>query len=52
MRMYAQPSVPIDILYLLDSATLGKIEAKNISAVSPIWIDGGHIGSSHSLINT
>jgi hypothetical protein len=28
-----------------------KIEAKNIPAVTPIWIDGGHVGSSHSLIN-
>jgi hypothetical protein len=28
-----------------------KIETKNIPAVTPIGIDGGHIGVSHSLIN-
>jgi hypothetical protein len=39
----------IDILYTLDSASL--IEAKNIPAVTPIWIDGGHVRVSHSLIN-
>jgi hypothetical protein len=42
----------IDILYTLDSASLfSKIEAKNILAVTPISIDGGHVEVSHSLIN-
>ena len=49
---YAMGAGPIDILYTLDGAFLSKIEAKNIPAVSRIWIDGGHIGVSHSHINT
>jgi hypothetical protein len=34
-----------------DTNPLSKIEAKNIPAVTPIWIDGGHVEVSHSLIN-
>jgi hypothetical protein len=41
-----------DILYTLDKRiSFSKIEAKNIPAVTPIWIDGGHVEVSHSLIN-
>ena len=29
----------------------GNIEAKNIPAVTPIWIDGGHVGIKFPLAN-
>jgi hypothetical protein len=39
------------LIYTRLRISFSKIEAKNIPAVTPILIDGGHVGRPHLLIN-